>query len=103
MNPNTDVNFYFEITDFATALATKLGQYQEYPIKETEITCEVPECLSTVLSTINPDTTECVMTSYVSANSFPYSLGLGYAENYECGMLKGKLSVAIEGYDYGVE
>ena len=103
LNPNTDVNFYFDITDFATALATKLGQYQEYPIKEMEITCEVPDCTNEVISAINPDTKECVMTSYVSAEVFPYNLGLGYAENYECGMLKGKLSVAIDGYDYGVE
>ena len=43
LNPNMDVNFFFESNDFACALATKLGQYKEYPIQETFIECEVPE------------------------------------------------------------
>lgn len=39
-----DVNFYFENNDFACALATKAGQFKEYPIDESDVVCEVPEC-----------------------------------------------------------
>lgn len=35
--PTTNVNFYFDSTDFATALAYRLGQYREYPVYEQEI------------------------------------------------------------------
>jgi len=35
--PNTDSMFYFDSTDFAAALATKLGQYKEYKILETSV------------------------------------------------------------------
>ena len=44
--PNMDVNFYFDSTDFACALAYKLGQLKEYPIKEQEFTIEVPKVIS---------------------------------------------------------
>ena len=38
--PSTNVNFYFDSKDFATALAYKLGQFKEYPIEEQVITIE---------------------------------------------------------------
>ena len=38
--PSTNVNFYFDSKDFATALAYKLGQFKEYPIDEQIITIE---------------------------------------------------------------
>lgn len=44
--PNMDVNFYFDSTDFACALAYKLGQLKEYPIKEQFFAIEVPEVIS---------------------------------------------------------
>lgn len=39
--PNTDVNFYFDTTDFACALAYKLGQYKEYKLYDTEISVKL--------------------------------------------------------------
>lgn len=44
--PNMDVNFYFDSTDFACALAYKLGQLKEYPIKEQDFVIEVPKVIS---------------------------------------------------------
>lgn len=82
LNPNMDVNFVFDSNDFACALATKLGQYKEYPIEASEIVCEVPE-----------------FNSQTSADVFPYALGLGYNENFRCGILSGKLSVELSGYE----
>ena len=103
MNPITDVNFYFDSIDFACALATKLGQFEEYKIDETEIVCEVPECNNTIISAIDPTTHEFVTSSYLSDDIFPYKLGLGHSEEYHCGILSGKLSVEIDGYDLGQE
>lgn len=34
---NQKINFYFDMTDFATKFMTKLGQFKEYPFKEVEI------------------------------------------------------------------
>ena len=34
---------------------------------------------------------------------FPYRLGLGYKDTYECGILKGHLSVEIQPYEYDRE
>lgn len=103
LNPNQDVTFYFDSTDFACALATKLGQYEEYKIDETEFDCEVPACTNEVTSLINPATGEFVTSAYLSSDVFPYALGMGYAETYRCQMLSGKLSVEIPGYDLDVE
>ena len=103
LNPNTDVNFYFDSTDFACALATKLGQYEEYKIDETDVVCEVPECNGTVISSFDPDTKELRLTSYLSDQIFPYKLGLGRSEEYHCDILSGKLSVEINGYELGKE
>lgn len=38
--PSTNVNFYFDSVDFATALAFKLGQFKEYKIDEKKIEIE---------------------------------------------------------------
>lgn len=38
--PSTNVNFYFDSKDFATALAYKLGQFKEYKVDEQIITIE---------------------------------------------------------------
>ena len=47
--PTTDVNFYFDSTDFAIALAEKVGQLKEYKIKSKtvvkEIDLESEKCL----------------------------------------------------------
>lgn len=86
LNPNMDVNFVFDSNDFACALASQLGQYKEYKIDETEIVCEVPE--------YNPET---------AVEVFPYRLGLGYNENYRCGILSGKLSVELSSYELDKE
>lgn len=102
LNPNADVNFYFENNDFACALATKLGQYKEYPITETEIQCEVPECVSDFEEyDFDLDVHGKPKKHYLSANVFPYELGLGYQENYYAENLSGKLYVAIDGYEVG--
>lgn len=51
--PTTDVNFYFDSTDFAIALAEKVGQLKEYKIKpktltaEIDISCSKCLCIST--------------------------------------------------------
>lgn len=104
LNPNADVNFYFENNDFACALATKAGQYKEYPIVETEIQCEVPECTDEY-EEYDFDLNDIGIPNkhYLSANVFPYELGLGYKENYFAENLSGKLYVAIDDYKIGVE
>jgi hypothetical protein len=84
-------------------LATKLGQYEEYKIDETDVVCEVPECNGTVISAIDPETKQLQVSSYLSDEIFPYKLGLGRSEEYHCGILSGKLSVEINGYELGKE
>lgn len=103
LNPNMDVNFYFDSTDFACALASKCGQYQEYKIKEKEFDCEVPECTNEIKICYKPGTSEVITSSYISDDIFPYNLGMGYAEIYECELLSGKLSVDIHGYELNKE
>lgn len=107
---DVEVDFHFDAKQFACDLATKCGQLKEYPIKEICIECEVPDCLmhyemlpdaqGNLVSTLVDDSEEAAA---INANVFPYNLGLGYKENYECGILKGKLSVHIDGYEYGIE
>ena len=103
LNPNTDVNFYFDRTTFACDLATKLGQYKEYKIEEKEVVCEVPPCTDEITTFIDPETKEVHGSAYVSASMFPYNIGLGYAEDFRCGILSGKLSAMIDGYIVGEE
>ena len=104
LNPNIDVNFYFESTDFACALATKLGQYKEYPIKESFIECEVPECIDDYVENDDIlDENDQPIKFYLSANTFPYQLGLGYNENFYSENLSGKLFAEISGYEYDKE
>lgn len=43
ITPNTDVNFYFDINQFACSLAHSLGQLKEYRIHETDVDVEIPE------------------------------------------------------------
>ena len=102
MNPNADVSFYFENNDFACALATKVGRYKEYPIQETEVQCEVPECVSDyIVCGSNEDGSP--KKHYLSSSVFPYELGLGYKENYFSENLSGKLYAAIDGYELDKE
>ncbi len=104
-NPNTDVNFYFENLDFACALATKCGQYKEYPINETIIECEVPECTD-AYEEFEDDIDEITglpIKHYLSSDVFPYELGLGYKENYYADQLSGKLQVNIDSYEVDKE
>lgn len=103
LNPNTDVNFYFDRTVFACDLATKLGQYKEYKLEEKEVVCEVPACTDEITTFIDPDTGETRGSAYVSASVFPYNIGLGYAEDFRCDMLSGKISAMIDGYVVGEE
>ena len=103
LNPDADVNFFFENNDFACALATKVGQFKEYPIKETTIQCEVPEYTDEFEEysyDIDTETGKPVK-HYLSSNIFPYQLGLGYQENYYAENLSGKLFVEISGYVLG--
>ena len=60
----------------------------------------LPDAQGNLVSTLVDDSEEAAA---INANVFPYNLGLGYKENYECGILKGKLSVHIDGYEYGIE
>ena len=108
--PEAEVEFNFDSKQFACDLATKCGQLKEYPIKEIQIECEVPDCF--MHYEILPDKQGNLVSTLVDDNEdaaemnsavFPYELGLGYKENYECGILKGKLSVQIDGYAYDVE
>lgn len=100
LNPNMDVNFYFENTDFACALATKLGQYKEYPIKETEIVCEVPEYSDEYVEyDYDLDEENKPIKHYLSSQIFPYNLGLGRNENFYAENLSGKLFVELSGYE----
>lgn len=93
LNPNQDVNFYFDSIDFACALATKCGQLKEYKIDETEIVCEVPCFDKEVIPNIDE----------LSDQLFPYHLGLGYKENFNCEIMTGKLSIDIEPYELDKE
>lgn len=102
LNPNTDVNFYFDSTDFACQLASKLGQYEEYKIKESSIEIEIPECTNEVITVTDP-TTHNVLSSYISADIFPYKLGIDKKIFYECQLLSGKLSAEISGYELNKE
>lgn len=80
LNPNMDVNFYFENTDFACALATKLGQYKEYKIDEIEIVTEVPE-----------------FNCQTSADYFPHCIR--HTEKYTCEHLSGYFRAVLSGYE----
>ena len=92
LNPSMDVTFYFDSMDFACWLATKCGQLKEYPIEETDIYCEVPECTSAF---VEHDGEKVWLSSY----EFPYELGLGWNQFYKCDMLSGKFQAILTGYD----
>ena len=92
LNPSMDVTFYFDSMDFACWLATKCGQLKEYPIEETDVYCEVPECTSAF---VEHDGEKVWLSSY----EFPYELGLGWNQFYKCDMLSGKFQAILTGYD----
>ena len=92
LNPSMDVTFYFDSMDFACWLATKCGQLKEYPIEETDIYCEVPECTSAF---VEHDGEKVWLSSY----EFPYELGVGWNQFYKCDMLSGKFQAILTGYD----
>lgn len=98
--PQTDVTFIFDSTQFACDLAPKYGQLKEYPIAETEIVCEVPECTDEYEeypTDIDEETGQPVK-HYISASVFPYDLGKGKPYTYTCGILSGYLQAKINGY-----
>lgn len=92
LNPSMDVSFYFDTMDFACWLATKCGQLKEYPIEESDIYCEVPECTSAFVEHDGERV-------YLSSHVFPYELGLGWNQFYKCNMLSGKFQAILTGYD----
>lgn len=67
--PNMDVNFYFDSKDFACALAYKLGQLKEYPIKKQYFTIEVPEVISDFVTYDTDGDGNYVLTSIVSSET----------------------------------
>lgn len=96
LNPDMDVDFYFDSVDFACALAPKLGQFKEYKLDERTVTCEVPYL---------DDRCELIdgHEVYLSSYQFPYELGLGYAAQYSCEMLSGLFRAVIPGYEFDKE
>ena len=62
----------------------------------------MPEVSDRVIVNRNSYTGETV-SSYLSDDIWPYELGLGYAENYECDMLSGKLRCRLSGYELDKE
>lgn len=103
LNPNMDVNFYFENNDFACALATKAGQFKEYPIDEGEVVCEVPECTDEYEEFDGIDRSQEPVRHYLSSDVFPYDLGRGYKVFYTCQNMSGELNVEISGYEVDKE
>jgi hypothetical protein len=63
-----DVNFYFDSTDFACALAYKLGQLKEYPIKEQEFTIEVPKVISDYVEFDHDNDGKIILTSLLCSD-----------------------------------
>ena len=92
VTPNLDVEFIFDSTDFACALAPKIGQYKEYKIEETDIYCEVPDIVSGFIEVDNGQKL------YLSSHTFPYELGLGAKQWYKCDVLSGKFQVLLSSY-----
>lgn len=84
LQPQLDVQFVFDSNDFACALATKLGQYKEYPIEKTDFVCEVPPP-----DKIDPE--------------HPYQLDIHRNDVYKCRMLKGQFQAVLSGYDLDTE
>ena len=82
-NPDAAVSFYFDSNDFACALASKLGQYREIKIDETEVVCEVPELTD---ESVEVDGNKVFLSSY----TFPYKLGFGMNEFFCADVLSGK-------------
>jgi len=60
--------------------------------------CEVPDCHAEIIMQLDKATgkeVEVLSASELDEHVFPYRLGLGYKDTYECGILKGRLSVEI--------
>lgn len=92
LNPNVTTTFYFDAGDFAASLASRCGQLKEYKIAESEVFCEVPECTSAFIEHNGERI-------WLSAHQFPYELGFGKNQFYQCGMLSGKFQAILPGYD----
>lgn len=90
--PQLEIDFIFDSTDFACALAPKIGRYKEYPIEEMDVYCEVPDIVSGSIDIGNGQKLD------LSANTFPYELGLGHKQYYKCDMLSGKFQALISSY-----
>ena len=95
-NPDAAVSFYFDSNDFACALASKLGQYREIKIDETEVVCEVPELTD---ESVETDGNKVFLSSY----TFPYKLGFGMNEFFCADVLSGKFQTEIDRYEVGKE
>jgi hypothetical protein len=99
--PNVDVTFYFDSGDFACALASKLGQYKEYKVKNQEVVIEVPKSSDDYIEYQGPDGE--TARYYLSSDAFPYFHGVGCDEHFDTEIMSGKLSVALGPYEYGKE
>ena len=100
--PNTDITLTFDAIQFACDLAPYVGVYKEYSIGRTEIKCEVPPYNNDITSYIDPNTQN-IITGYVSSDIWPYHLGLGKAENFECPVCRGSIRCILSGYELGKE
>lgn len=100
--PNTDITLTFDAIQFACDLAPYVGVYKEYPIERTEVVCEVPQFDGGITSYVDPHTGETV-SGYVSADVWPYELGLGRAEKFRCETCEGKMRCVLSGYEPGKE
>lgn len=79
-----------------------MGVYKEYPIEKTEIVCELPPFNNDVTSFIDPASGQTI-SGYVSADTWPYRLGLGRAETFRCGVCEGRIQCVLSGYELGKE
>ncbi len=96
LNPNVEVEFNFDRTDFACALAPKVGQLKEYPIDEREFVCEVPECTGEYVENNGKK-------YYLSAFQFPYELGYEHRLQYTSRNLSGYFRAIIPAYEIDEE
>lgn len=96
LNPNVEVEFNFDRTDFACALAPKVGQLKEYPIEEREFVCEVPECTGEYVENNGKK-------YYLSAFQFPYELGYEHRLQYTSRNLSGYFRAMIPAYEIDEE
>lgn len=95
ITPQAEIDFHFDSTQFACDLATKCGQLKEYPIREDDVVEEVPDpvVFEEELSEEDPE-----------RDSEEDDIGPILTSYYECGILKGCLSVQLPAsYEYDTE